>query len=74
MFLGYMIGIFTVGIVAETIGMKKCLTVMAFPSLIFWIRTVVSTDVYDFYIARTVAGMDDALSVYYNYNYNYWIF
>jgi len=66
MFLGYLIGIFTVEIVADTLGMKKCLTVMAFPSLIFWIRTVVSTDVYDFYIARTVAGMDDILPCYYN--------
>ncbi|KAL7010869.1 hypothetical protein ACKWTF_013984 [Chironomus riparius] len=57
MFLGSLVGTLTVGIVADTIGMKKCLVVLTFPSLIFWIRTVVSTDVYDFYIARTIAGL-----------------
>ncbi|CAH1733519.1 unnamed protein product [Chironomus riparius] len=57
MFLGSLVGTLTVGIVADTIGMKKCLVVLTFPSLIFWIRTVVSTDVYNFYIARAVAGL-----------------
>ena len=61
MFLGSVLGTLTVGIVVDTIGIKKCLVVLTFPSLIFWIRTVVSTDVYDFYIARTVAG--DVLNI-----------